>query len=421
MATRTRVGRDPATALSDTTADLIGREKAFGARNYDPLPVVLARGEGSWLTDVDGRRYLDLMSAYSAVSFGHGHPRIVGALDRAGAAAGRHVARLPQQRAAVPVRAPGPVDRSRSRRSRPTAGPKRSRPRSRRRANGVTRSRGLPKGAPRSSAVTAISTAARLPRPACRPKPQYRDGFGPFPPGLSTIPYGDADALARAITPRTAAFLVEPIQGESGIVVPPPGYLVRCAQICREHHVLLICDEIQTGFGRTGKFLACEHDGVKPDGVILGKALGGGLLPVSAFVATNDVMQVFRPGDHGSTFGGNPLAAAVAMAALDVLYDEKLIERVGATGRVAAVRAAGPAKPRRPRCPRPWVVHRHRSGRALRDGATGRRPAPGARHPVEGYARHRGAHRAAAQYPARRPRLGGRARSARSSARSSAT
>jgi len=163
-------------------------------------------------------------------------------------------------------------------------------------------------------------------------EPQYRDGFGPFPPGLSTIPYGDADALAKAITPRTAAFLVEPIQGEGGIIVPPPRYLARCREICRENRVLMICDEIQTGLGRTGRFLASEHEGVAPDGVILGKALGGGLLPVSAFVATNDVMQVFHPGDHGSTFGGNPLAAAVAMAALDVLFEEKLVDRSAELG-----------------------------------------------------------------------------------------
>jgi ornithine--oxo-acid transaminase len=163
-------------------------------------------------------------------------------------------------------------------------------------------------------------------------EPQYRDGFGPFPPGLSTIPYGDADALAKAITPRTAAFLVEPIQGEGGIIVPPAGYLARCREICRDNRVLMICDEIQTGLGRTGRFLASEHEGVRPDGVILGKALGGGLLPVSAFCATNDVMQVFHPGDHGSTFGGNPLACAVAMAALDVLVDEGLAERAAELG-----------------------------------------------------------------------------------------
>ena len=173
----------------------------------------------------------------------------------------------------------------------------------------------------RTIAITGLSS-----------EPQYRDGFGPFPAGLLTIPYGDADALARAITPNTAAFLVEPVQGEGGMIVPPPGYLARCAQICREHHVLLICDEIQTGLGRIGRFLGCEYDGVVPDGVILGKALGGGLLPVSAFIGTNDVMQVFQPNDHGNTFGGNPLAAAVAMAALDVLFEEKLIQRSADVG-----------------------------------------------------------------------------------------
>ena len=162
--------------------------------------------------------------------------------------------------------------------------------------------------------------------------PQYRDGFGPFASGFKSIPFGDAKALADAITPNTAAFLVEPIQGEGGIVVPPAGYLAACAKICREHRVLFLCDEIQTGMGRTGKFLACEHENVKPDGVILGKALGGGMLPVSAFIASNDVMQVFRPGDHGSTFGGNPLAAAVALEALAVLFDEKLLERSAELG-----------------------------------------------------------------------------------------
>ena len=327
-----RAGRDPASQpLSDAALDLIGREKAFGARNYDPLPVVLARGEGSWLADVDGHRYLDLMSAYSAVSFGHAHPRILAAL----------VAQA--QRLGVTSRAyyndelPGLLER-------------------------LALLTGLDRALPANGGAEAVETAIKAARKwgskvkgiaegrveiiGCEgnfhgrtiaaiglsTEPQYRDGFGPFPPGLSTIPYGDADALARAITPRTAAFLVEPIQGEGGIVVPPPRYLARCLQICRDHHVLLICDEIQTGLGRTGRFLASEHDGVKPDGVILGKALGGGLLPVSAFVATNDVMQVFHPGDHGSTFGGNPLASAVAMAALDVLFDEKLVERSAELG-----------------------------------------------------------------------------------------
>jgi ornithine--oxo-acid transaminase len=331
MATSTRVGRDPAFPVSDTTADLIGREKAFGARNYDPLPVVLARGEGSWLADVDDRRYLDLMSAYSAVSFGHGHPRIVGAL----------IAQA--QRLGVTSRAyhndqlPFLFER-------------------------LAQLTGLDRVLPANGGAEAVETAVKAARKwghkikgiqegraeiigchgnfhgrtltatALSTEPQYRDGFGPFAPGLATIPYGDADALERAITPRTAAFLVEAMQGEAGIVLPPPGYLARCLRICRDRRVLLIVDEVQTGLGRTGRFLACEHEGVRPDGVILGKALGGGLLPVSAFVATDEVMQVFQPGDHGSTFGGNPLAAAVAMAALDVLFDEKLIERSAELG-----------------------------------------------------------------------------------------
>ena len=326
------IGRDPISEpLSDTALDLIGREKAFGARNYDPLPVVLARGEGSWVMDVDGHRYLDLMSAYSAVSFGHAHPQIVAAL----------VAQA--QRLGVTSRAyyndglPKLLER-------------------------LARLTGLDRALPANGGAEAVETAIKAARKwgykikgipdgraeiigcagnfhgrtitavGLSTEPQYRDGFGPFPPGLTTIPYGDADALARAITPRTAAFLVEPIQGEGGIVVPPAGYLARCREICLEHRVLLICDEIQTGLGRTGRLLASEHDAIRPDGVILGKALGGGLLPVSAFVATNDVMQVFHPGDHGSTFGGNPLASAVAMAALDVLFEEKLIERAAELG-----------------------------------------------------------------------------------------
>ena len=327
-----RVGRDPATQpLSNAALDLISREKTFGARNYDPLPVVLARGEGSWLADVDGNRYLDLMSAYSAVSFGHAHPRIVAALIAQAQQLGvtsrayhndelpfllERLAQLTGLDRALPANGGAEAVETAIKAARKWGY----------RIKGIGEGRAEIIGCHgnfhgRTITVTGLST-----------EPQYRDGFGPFPPGLLTIPYGDADALAKAITPRTAAFLVEAIQGEGGIVVPPPGYLARCRQICRDHHVLLICDEIQTGLGRTGRFLASEYEGVKPDGVILGKALGGGLLPVSAFVATDDVMQVFHPGDHGSTFGGNPLAAAVAMASLDVLFEEKLIERSASLG-----------------------------------------------------------------------------------------
>jgi ornithine--oxo-acid transaminase len=327
---RTRQG-SVASPLSDLAADLIGREKQFSARNYDPLPVVFTRGEGSWLIDVDGRRYLDLMSAYSAVSFGHAHPRIIATLIAQAQSLGV------TSRAYFNDELPFLLER-------------------------LAKLTGMDRVLPANGGAEAVETAIKAARKwahkikgvpeghaeiiACRgnfhgrtitvcglsTEPQYRDGFGPFPPGLSTVPFGDATALALAITPRTAAFLVEPIQGEGGIVVPPAGYLRECAAICRERGVLLICDEIQTGLGRTGRLLACEHEGIKPDGVILGKALGGGLLPVSAFCATNEVMQVFNPGDHGSTFGGNPLAAAVAMTALDVLFEERLVERSAEIG-----------------------------------------------------------------------------------------
>jgi ornithine--oxo-acid transaminase len=317
--------------LQDSESALIDTERRFAARNYDPLPVVLSRGEGAWITAVDGRRYLDLMSAYSAVSFGHAHPAILDAL----VTQARDLAVT--SRAFFNDRLPVLLER-------------------------VARLTGLPRAIPSSGGAEAVETSLKAARkwaykvkgvPAdraevivCRgnfhgrsitivgfsSEEQYRDGFGPFTPGFVAIPYGDTSALEAAITPDTAAFLVEPVQGEGGIVVPPDGYLAQCARICRDKRVLLICDEIQTGLGRTGYRLACEHDHVRPDGVILGKALGGGLLPVSMFAATDDVMQVFSPGDHGSTFGGNPLASAVAIAALDVLERESLCERSATLG-----------------------------------------------------------------------------------------
>ncbi|MEP7061326.1 MAG: ornithine--oxo-acid transaminase [Betaproteobacteria bacterium] len=309
-----------------SSADAMRAEAKFGARNYDPLPVVAARSEGAWIEDIEGRRYIDLMSAYSAVSFGHAHPRIVAALvDQAATLAvtsrAFHNDRLPALLArlcamtgfdrALPVNTGLEAVETALKAARKWGY----------RIKGIADDRaeiivcdGNFHG--RSITISGFSSEA-----------QYRDGFGPFAPGFISIPYNDTAALERAITSSTAAFLVEPVQGEAGIVVPDDGYLARCAEICRRHDVLLICDEVQTGLGRTGYLLGAQHDGVKPDGVILGKALGGGLLPVSAFVATENVMQVFRPGDHGSTFGGNPLGAAVALAALDVLEDEKLCER----------------------------------------------------------------------------------------------
>lgn len=312
-------------------ADLMAMEQAYGAHNYAPLPVVLTRGAGCYVWDGGGRRYLDMMSAYSAVSFGHGHPRLVAALT------------LQAQRLSVTSRAYAndrlPLLLAR-----------------------LSELFGYESALPVNTGLEAVETALKAARKwghqvkgiradqaqiiACRgnfhgrsiaitglsSEPQYRQGFGPYPPGLVQIAYGDAAALEAAITPETAAFLVEPIQGEAGIIVPPAGYLRASADICQRHNVLLICDEVQTGLGRTGKLLAAWHENVRPDGVILGKALGGGLLPVSAFLADRRVMDVFRPGDHGSTFGGNALAAAVALEALELLETLGLAERATQLG-----------------------------------------------------------------------------------------
>ncbi len=312
-------------------SDAIELEARYAARTYAPLPVVIARGDGVWLFDESGKRYLDMLSAYSAASFGHRHPRLVAALkaqaDRAAgvsrafhsnrlgaflaaacARTGQHGA-IPMNTGAEAVETALKAARKWGYRVKGIAPDK----------AGIIACAGNFHG--RTIAIVGFSS-----------EPQYRAGFGPFPPGFSLVPFGDADALERAIGPDTAAFLVEPIQGEGGVNVPPPGYLARAAAICRANNVLFIADEVQTGMGRTGRFLACDHDGVKPDALVLGKALGGGLLPVSLFLARRDVIDLFKPGDHGSTFGGNPLAAAVGLAALEVLFDERLIERAAARG-----------------------------------------------------------------------------------------
>lgn len=310
---------------------LMAMEAMHGAHNYSPLPVVLHRGSGVHLWDVAGRKYLDMMSAYSAVSLGHGHPRILATLNSQAATL------AVTSRAFYNDRLPPLLKR-------------------------LCELTGMDEVLPANTGLEAVETALKAARKwaykvkgvaadqaeiiACHgnfhgrsiaivgmsSEPQYRDGFGPFPPGLRRIPYGDPAALEAAITAQTAAFLVEPVQGEGGIIVPPAGYLAECARICRERNVLLICDEVQTGLGRTGRILACEHENVVPDGVILGKALGGGVLPISAFVAKRHVTQVFAPGDHGSTFGGNPLAAAVALEALDVIVSERLAARAAELG-----------------------------------------------------------------------------------------
>jgi len=314
-------------------------ERRYGARNYDPLPVVLDRGEGVWLYDTAGRRYLDMMSAYSAVSFGHSNPELVRVLSE-------QAARLAvTSRAFHTARLGSFLER-------------------------LCRMTGMARALPMNTGAEAVETAIKAARKwAYRVKrvpegraqiivaagnfagrtttivgfsseAQYREGFGPFAPGFVSVPYGDADALEAAIGPHTAAFLVEPVQGEAGIVVPPAGYLKRVRDICTRHDVLLIADEVQTGLGRTGALLACGHEGVRPDGLTLGKALGGGLLPVSAFLAREDVMAVFQPGDHGSTFGGNPLGAAVGEAALEMLVREALPARAQALGAHLMLRLA---------------------------------------------------------------------------------
>ncbi|MGD2031283.1 MAG: ornithine--oxo-acid transaminase [Gammaproteobacteria bacterium] len=314
--------------MSNPTIEL---ESRYCARNYHPLPVVLVRGKGAFVWDDQGNRYLDMMSAYSAVSHGHAHPRLVKKLiEQAGTLSivsrAFHTDRLaPLLKKACELS-------------------------------------GLDAALPMNTGAEAVETAMKAARKwayeikgvapdraeivACEgnfhgrtiaivgmsSEHQYRDGFGPFPGGLKLTSFGDADALERTITPDTAAFLVEPIQGEGGIVIPPEGYLTRCAEICRRHNVLLICDEVQTGLGRTGKMFAFQHENIAPDGLILGKALGGGILPVSMFLARHEVMDVFRPGDHGSTFGGNPLAATIALEALNILLEEDLVKQSAEKG-----------------------------------------------------------------------------------------
>jgi ornithine--oxo-acid transaminase len=306
--------------------DFIGLENRVSAPNYAPLPVVLTRGEGSYLWDVDGRRYIDMMSAYSAVSLGHGHPRILAALtaqaqrlavpsrayysDRLGPFL-EELCRVSGFDAALPMNTGAEAVETAIKAARRWAY----------RVKGVRRNRAEIVVAQgnfhgRTTSIVGFSSEAA-----------YREGFGPFAPGFRAVPFGDLAAMERAITPDTAAILVEPIQGEAGIVVPPKGWLAGVRALCDRHGVLLIVDEVQSGLGRTGAWFAFEHENVRPDGIIVGKALGGGVLPVSAFVARREVMNVFTPGSHGSTFGGNPLAAAVGLEALHVIREEGLVER----------------------------------------------------------------------------------------------
>ena len=317
-----------------TSQDFIALEDDFGAHNYHPLDVVLTRGDGVWVWDVEGKKYLDCLAAYSAVNQGHGHPRIVKALVE-------QACRMALTSRAFRNDQLGLFYRD------------------------LCRLTGFSKVLPMNTGAEAVETAIKAARKwaytikgvpenqaeilvfsenfhgrtttivGFSSEDQYKTGFGPFTPGFKLIPYGDADAAEAAMHPNVAAILVEPIQGEGGIIVPPAGFLKRLREMTEKHNALLITDEIQSGLGRTGKFFAYEHEGIRPDIVIIGKALSGGLYPVSAILADDEVMGVFKPGDHGSTYGGNPVGAAVARAALSVLVDEGLVENSATLGAYA--------------------------------------------------------------------------------------
>ena len=309
----------------------IDLEARYCAENYKPLPVVLTRGAGVYVWDEQGNKYLDMMSAYSAVSHGHANPRLVKLVQE-------QVARLSVvSRAFYSDKLGAFLERACTLTGQDMALPMNTGAEAVETAIKAARKWAYTvKGVARDKAEIICCTGNFHGRTiaivAMSDEPQYQDGFGPFPAGFRRVEYGDIDALRAAINENTAAFLFEPIQGEAGIIVPPKGYLKAAEKLCREHNVLLIADEIQTGLGRTGSLLACDHDHIKPDGLILGKALGGGILPVSMFLARRDVMRVFTPGDHGSTFGGNPLAAAVGLEALNILVEERLAERSAELG-----------------------------------------------------------------------------------------
>lgn len=314
------------------TQELVELEDKFGAHNYHPLDVVIERAEGVWAYDVEGKRYLDCLASYSAVNQGHCHPRILATMIEQA-----HKVTL-TSRAFRNDQLPLLYKDLHELTGFDMTLPMNSGAEAVETAVKAARKWGYKvKGIPESKAeiivcannfhgrtVTIVSFSS---------DEQYRDGFGPFTPGFKIIPYGDADALRMAITPNTCAFLVEPIQGEAGIIIPPQGYLREAASVCRGNRVLIMCDEIQSGLGRTGALFAYMHEAITPDVVIVGKALSGGFYPVSAVLASKEVLGVFNPGDHGSTFGGNPLACAVARTALRVLVDEQMVQRSATLGR----------------------------------------------------------------------------------------
>ncbi len=321
-------------------ADYITLEERFGAHNYHPLPVVLTKGDGVWVEDVEGNRYMDMLSAYSAVNQGHNNPRIL-------AAAHRQLDRLTLTSRAFHNDQLGPF------------------------CEQLAQLTGMDKILPMNTGAEAVETAIKAARRwaydikgvpensaeiivcsnnfhgrtttivSFSTEASNQRGFGPLTPGFRVVPFGDIEAFGQAINANTAAFLVEPIQGEAGVLIPPTDYFPRVRELCSTNNVLLMADEIQTGLGRTGRLFACEHEGIRPDIYVLGKALGGGVVPISAMAASKEVMDVFDPGSHGSTFGGNPLACAVAREALNVIMDEGLPARAEAHGKVFRSRLQG--------------------------------------------------------------------------------
>jgi ornithine--oxo-acid transaminase len=314
------------------TNDFIQREDKYGAHNYHPLPVVLERGEGVYVWDVEGKRYYDFLSSYSAVNQGHCHPKIVGALTEQASKLTltsrafynsllgefeEYITRYFGYDKVLPMNSGAEGDETALKLCRKWAYEKKGIPENEARII-------VCEGNFHGRTITIISMST---------DPDSYKGFGPYTPGFVTIPYNDTDALAEALKdPNVAGFLVEPIQGEAGVYVPDEGYLSKAYELCRAKNVLFIADEVQTGLARTGKLLACDHEGVRPDILILGKALSGGVYPVSAVLADDEIMLTIKPGEHGSTYGGNPLAARVAMAALEVLKEEHLAERAAELG-----------------------------------------------------------------------------------------
>ncbi len=348
--------------------NLIALENQYGAHNYHPLDVILERGQGVWVWDIEGNRYLDCLSAYSALNQGHVHPKILAAMETQA-----HKIALT----------------SRAFRNDQL-------PLLYKKLSDLT---GYGMSLPMNSGAEAVETAIKLARKwayevknvplnqaeiivaagnfhgrtttiiSFSTEPAYRDPFGPFTPGFKIVPYGDEDALSKAITSNTAAFMVEPIQGEAGVILPPEGYLKKASEICAQNNVLLIADEIQTGLGRTGKLFASEYENVRPDVTVIGKALGGGFYPISAVLADEPILGLFQPGEHGSTFGGNPLAAAIGCASLDVIIDEHLIENSAEQGEYFMEQLA--------EIPSPWV--KEVRGRGLLIGVELKPAAGGAR------------------------------------------